>query len=461
MEGTTTVKPLIALVGRPNVGKSTLFNRLIQRRQALVRATPGVTRDRLYAPTRWRGRDFVLVDTGGITSGAPGDLELEVRRQAELAVEEADAVLFVVDARTGVTPEDLDVGQFLRRSGRPVIVVANKVDAQRVGIEDVYRLGLGDPSPVSAEHGRGTGDLLDRVVEVLPASPPGSEDTDDDDSPDDGGRRAHGPGDRLKITFVGRPNVGKSSLVNALVGESRMIVHDRPGTTRDAVDVPLDHDGRQFLLVDTAGMRRRSRIVHGLEGLSVLRSLRAIERSEVAVLVLDATDGPVAEDLRIAGYCQDSGRAVVIAANKWDQRKGEEGAALEFEQRVRNRLVFVSYAPLVRTSALTGFHLPRLLEAAAQAGEAFWRHIPTSVLNRVVGDAVLGSAPPAEKGKSLRIYYVTQIGSGPPTFALFVNHPDLVTPAYARYLEGRMRDALALDGTPIRIRARSRRPSNG
>lgn len=467
---------LVALVGRPNVGKSTLFNRLIQRRVAITEATPGVTRDRLYAPVEWTGQTFTLVDTGGILAKAQGEIEAAVTRQAEAAIAEADVVVFVLDARLGVTPEDEEVASRLRKSGRPVLVVANKVDAPTVMpfLSALYALGLGDPLPVSAEHGRGTGDLLDAILRLRPASERLEIEAEEaaeaeawESGEDDGSEGAppvefEGSSeadleDPIRVAVVGRPNVGKSSLVNSLLGEERQIVASIPGTTRDAVDVDLIRNGQKFVLVDTAGMRRRSRIAYGLEGLSVMRSLRAIDRAEVVLLVLDGTGPVVQEDQRIAGYAVDKGKAAVIAVNKWDIVDDREIQAEATSEDVRARLSFLRYAPLRLISARTGLRLDPLLQDVTGSAQAFRRHISTGPLNRVLEDAQLAAAPPSLHGKQLRIYYATQIGTGPPTFGLYCNDPTILTGSYARYLENRLRAVFPLGGTPIRLRARPRR----
>jgi GTP-binding protein len=442
----------VALVGRPNVGKSTLFNRLTQRRAAITEATPGVTRDRLYAPVEWQGHRFTLVDTGGILSHPRDALEAAVRRQAEAAVQEADVVLLVVDARQGLTPEDHEVAAFLRRSGRPVLLVANKVDAPSVaaGLGELYALGLGDPLPVSAEHGRGTGDLLDQVVQALRKMPPSGPPEESEDE------------DTLRVAVVGRPNVGKSSLVNALLGQERQIVSTVPGTTRDAVDIRLRLEGEDLVLVDTAGLRRPSRVARGsLEGLSVLRSLRAVQRAHVALLVLDGQEGVASEDQRIAGYVLDQRRALVVAVNKWDlvRSREEPGLAQAAMEDVRRRLSFVEFAPVRLISALTGWHLTALVRDVLAAGQAFHRHLATSALNEVVSQAQLASPPPSVGGRSLKVYYATQVRTGPPTVALFCNDPALATPSYLRYLEGQLRRAFPLEGTPVRLVPRPRRPA--
>jgi GTPase len=436
---------LVALVGKPNVGKSTLFNRLVQRRTAITEATPGVTRDRLYGRAEWQGQMFTLVDTGGIMPGPKGELEAAVRHQAEVAIDEADLVLFVLDARAGVTGQDEEVADLLRRAGRPVLLVANKVDAPSVMpmAADLYRLGLGSPLSVSAEHGRGTGDLLDAIVAHAPA--PVGDAEEDDDEP-------------LRVAVVGRPNVGKSSIVNAVLGEERQIVHDAPGTTRDSVDVEVAFEGERLTLVDTAGMRRRSRIARGLEGLSVMRSLRAIERAEVVLLVVDSTLGVVQEDQRIAGYALDAGKAMVVGLNKWDVAGADEEAdAEEAVRRARERLPFLAFAPVRTLSAKTRMRLHAVLREVTAAGQAYRRHLATGPLNRAIEEAVLATPPPSAGGKVLRIYYATQVGTGPPAVALFCNDPERVTGAYLRYLENRLRERFPLGGTPLRLYPRARR----
>jgi GTP-binding protein len=436
---------LVALVGRPNVGKSTLFNRLAQRRQAITEATAGVTRDRLYARVEWAGRTFTLVDTGGFVPEAASDLEEAVRRQAEAAMGEADLVLFVLDARTGATPQDEAVADRLRRARRPVLVVANKVDAPGVAplAADLYRLGLGDPIAVSAEHGRGTGDLLDAIVDRLgpEAGPP-----PDEPAPEG-----------LRVAVVGRPNAGKSSLVNAVLGQERQIVHDAPGTTRDAVDVETVVEGSPLVLVDTAGMRRRARVARGLEGLAVMRSLRAIDRADVVLLVVDVGAGVVEEDQRIAGYALDAGKAMAVALNKWDLRP--PGADAEEAVRAcRARLPFLAFAPVRTVSARTRLRLAALMRDVLAAGEAYHRHLPTAALNRVLEEAALSAPAPSVGGRALRIYYAAQVATAPPTVALFCNDPSLAQAAYLRYLENRLRERFPLAGTPLRLLPRPRRP---
>lgn len=434
--------PVVALVGRPNVGKSALFNRIAGRRIAIVEDLPGLTRDRLVAPVEWRGHRFELVDTGGFVSEPEGPLAEQVRAQTERAIRDADVVLLVVDGRAGLLPEDREIARYLRETGRPMIVVVNKVDrpqeAEALAAE-FYALGIPEVFCVSALHGLGIGELLDELVQRLaPSGPMGP------------------PEDGVRVAIVGRPNVGKSSLVNALAGMERVVVDEAPGTTRDAVDVVLRDGERTFVLVDTAGLRRRSRVRDAVEFYGTVRTREAIERANVAVLVLDATEGPTDQDQRIAQEVAEAGRALVVALNKWDLVRPED--APEVLRQARHALRHVAFAPVVPTSARTGHHVRRLLDVVSRADAAHARRIPTGVLNRAVREAVAAAQPPADPtGRPLRVYYATQVGSRPPAVALFVNDPELVSSAYARYLEHRLREAFDLTGTPVRLLPRSRR----
>jgi len=434
-------KPIVAIVGRPNVGKSTLFNRIVGARVAIVEDEPGVTRDRLYQDAEWAGRTFTLVDTGGLDLQETGEIAGGVRRQVELAVREADAVLFVVDARAELTGTDREVADMLRRTRKPVLLVANKVEnfARTEHLADFYRLGLGEPVPVSAAEGLNTGDMLDRLLTMLP---PGEEETEENDV--------------IRIAVIGRPNVGKSSLINAMLGEERVIVSDVPGTTRDAIDIHLYRGDKHYVLVDTAGMRRKSRIERATEKYSVIRSLRAINRSEVVVLVLDATEGVTEQDKRIAGYAHEQGKAAVIAVNKWDLVEKDTRTAERFIENIRRELAFIDYAPILFISALTGKRIHRVLEQVDGVAQQSHLRISTSNLNALLREAVLQNPPPGRKTGRLKIFYATQSGVKPPTFVLFVNDRELMHFSYLRYLENQLRQAYGFEGTPLRFILRCR-----
>ncbi len=455
-------KPLVALVGRPNVGKSTLFNRLIEQRLAVVDNVPGTTRDRLIAEAEWAGRVFDVVDTGGIDPqgvsgsrrGEPlsiGSAEFveQIRQQAEMAIQEADAVLFLTDAESGVTPSDREVAQILRQLQReengclvpPVFLVVNKADSpqRRLAAVEFYELGLGEPYPISALHGTGTGDLLDALVAALPQV--GEEEEDES----------------IKIAIVGKPNVGKSSLLNRLLGHERVIVSPIPGTTRDAVDTRLTFQDIPLTLIDTAGIRRRGRIEVGVEKYSVLRSLKAIERSDVALLVLDATSGITAQDAHIGGYILEAGKSVVIVVNKWDAIEKDSYTMQSFIQEIRQELQFLDYAPILFVSAKTGLRVEQILPTAIRIQEERLVRIPTSKLNQILQEAIERHAPPAHAGRSLKIFYGTQVRSDPPTFLVYVNDYRLAHFTYLRYLENCLREEYPYEGTPIRIVLKNRR----
>lgn len=432
----------VAIVGRPNVGKSTVFNRIVGQRLAIVEDRPGVTRDRLYAKAEWKGKPFYVIDTGGIQFGEDDELLRSVRAQAELAMDEADVIVFMVDAKTGLTPADREVAELLyRRSGRSVVLAVNKVDhpKHRDYIYEFYSLGFGEPIAVSGEHGHGIGELLDAVVERFPPSEPVSYDHD-----------------VVRIAVIGRPNVGKSSLVNALLGQERVIVSDVAGTTRDAVDTPFERDGRRYVLIDTAGIRKRGKIYESTEKYSVLRALRAIERCDVALVVLDARDGVTEQDKHIAGYAKEAGRASVLVVNKWDAVEKDDKTMQRFTERIREAFRFMPYAPVVFVSAATRQRLHLLLPTVDRVAEEHARRIPTSVLNDVIGDAVATTPPPSDRGRRLKIRYAAQVAVKPPTFVLFVNDPELLHFSYERFLENRLRAAFRFEGTPIRLIARAK-----
>lgn len=465
------MKPLVAIVGRPNVGKSTFFNRMIGERRAIVEDMPGTTRDRLYGDTDWNGREFTLIDTGGLElgseipvgqvglNGQPGTIMSQVKAQAELAIEEADVIVFMVDARSGITAADEEVADLLRRTKKPVILAANKADnaARRMDAVEFYSLGLDEPIVLSSIQGVGTGDLLDRIVEELP--------------PEEEEGEAGEEEDVVRIAIVGRPNVGKSSLLNAILGSERSIVSEVPGTTRDAIDSEFEFEGRKIVLVDTAGIRRRGRVGPGVEKYSVLRATRAIERADVVFVVIDASEGLAAQDTHIAGVIQEEAKGVIVVVNKWDlaqeQRRAErEGrfpseaeeikTAEAYRRALAEGLKFIPYAPIVFTSAKTGYHVKSLLESAIHISEMRFLRIPTSKLNEVVREAINRHNPTAFKGKILKIYYVTQTSVNPPTFVFFVNDTEAVHFAYERYLENRLREAFGFKGTAIRLQFKPR-----
>lgn len=429
-------RPVVAIVGRPNVGKSTIFNRVIGDRLAIVEDKPGVTRDRLYAPGEWSGKSFSIVDTGGIEIDGEDEIMKSVRMQAELAVEEADVIIFMVDATAGLTHADDEVAHMLFRSRKPVVVAVNKVDNQRRtdDIYEFYSLGFGEPIAISGAHGTGIGDLLDAVVEKLPEL----EDIEYDD-------------DVIRVALIGRPNVGKSSLVNAILGEHRVIVSDVAGTTRDAIDTPFEKDGQKYVLIDTAGMRKRGKVYETTEKYSVMRSLKAIERADVALILINGEEGIIEQDKHIAGYAHEAGKASVIVVNKWDAVEKDEKTMQHFEQHIRDHFLFMSYAPIVFLSAKTKSRLHKLLPVVDHVSEQHALRIQTHLLNDVVADAVAINPPPTDKGKRLRINYVTQVAVKPPTMVIFVNDPELMHFSYQRYLENKIRAAFDFEGTPVRI----------
>jgi len=431
----------VAIVGRPNVGKSTLFNRIVGGRIAIVEGVPGVTRDRLYQDAEWNNRWFTLVDTGGLDYQEDGVIISHIRKQAELAIAEADLVLFVVDARAGLNGTDEDVAKVLRRSEKPIILVANKVEHFDKAHElyDFYRLGLGDPIPVSAAEGLNTGDLLDRLVEELP--PVEDQETDDD---------------IIKIAVIGRPNVGKSSLVNALLGKERVIVSDIPGTTRDAIDSLIVRGDKTYSIIDTAGIRRRSKIGLSTEKYSVIRALRAVDRCDIVLMLIDAVEQLTDQDKRIAGYAHEKGRGCILVVNKWDLVEKDDHTSNRYVQKLRDGLGFMQYAPVLFTSALTHQRVHRVLELVDYVSEQQNMRIATTGLNQLLRDAILHNATPQDKGRHLKIFYATQASVKPPTFILFVNEPELMHFSYLRYLENQLRSAYGFEGTPIKLVMRKR-----
>lgn len=434
-------KPIVALVGRPNVGKSTLFNRLIGERHAIIEDVPGTTRDRIYGESVWNGVPFTVVDTGGLLVGADEPLLRQVRAQAEVAIREADVIVLLVDVKQGLTAADDDVARLLRRSNKPVILAVNKADSQqrRLAASEFWALGLGEPMPISALHGIGTGDLLDEVVAAFPAQAEPEEE------------------EAVRIAIVGRPNVGKSSLLNQLLGRERAIVHEVAGTTRDALDTDITFQEQRITLIDTAGIRRRGRIGVGVEKYSVLRALRAIQRADVALLLIDAVEGVTAQDQHIAGYILDEYKSVVVLVNKWDLVPKDTYTMPAYTKQVRYDLRFLDYVPVLYISAKTGRRVHQVLPAAMDVYASRFQRIPTGELNRLVQDTVARHAPPSKAGKRLKFLYATQAGVDPPTFIFFVNDTRLVHFSYERFLENSIRRQYPFLGTPLRFRFRARR----
>ncbi|MFN8660853.1 MAG: ribosome biogenesis GTPase Der [Thermomicrobiales bacterium] len=439
-------KPIVAIVGRPNVGKSTLFNRLIGERRAIVEDEPGTTRDRVYGTTDWGGVEFTIIDTGGLQDdqelvGEPTDvLARHTRDQAHAAIAEADVIVFMVDGKAGMNAGDHEVAEILRRADKPTILVANKAESadRRDAVYEFYELGLGDPLAISSYHGTGTGDLLDRIVEALPA-------VEEDEE-------IEGPA----IAIVGRPNVGKSRLLNALIGQERSIVSDIPGTTRDSLDTVLEWAGQPVTLIDTAGIRRRGRIDRGIEQYSVLRSMRAIDRADVVLLVIDATEGFTAQDLHIAGYVAEQKKGIVVVVNKWDLVEKDSSTMDEFREEARRQLDFMPYAPLVFVSAKFGQRVHQVLDTALAVVSERHKRVPTAALNKMLKEAVAAHPPPSKPGKWLKFYYATQADISPPTFIIFVNDPTQIHFTYRRFLENQLRDAFGFTGTAIRLSFRGR-----
>jgi GTP-binding protein len=435
-------KPIVAIVGRPNVGKSTLFNQIGKKRVSIVEDMPGVTRDRIYLDAEWLNHEFTMIDTGGIEIETDDRILTAIRHQAQLAIEEADVILFMVDGKTGLTSSDEEVGAILRNTRKPVILAVNKVDSAKAmdEIYEFYNLGLGEPIPVSASNALNLGDLLDKVVESLPTE-----------------HVVEGESDQIRIAVIGRPNVGKSSLVNALVGQERVIVSDIPGTTRDAIDTYFTKEGTNFVLIDTAGMRRKAKIDLPVERYSVIRSLRSVDRSDVVLMVIDAVDGVTEQDKKIAGYAHEAGKGIVIVVNKWDLMEKDSKTSLRFTETVRDELGFMQYAPVLFTSALTKQRVHRVVELVKFVAEQHSMRIATSVLNQVIADATAINPPPSENGRRLKIYFTTQADVKPPTFIFFVNEPEIMHFSYLRFLENRLRESFGFEGTPLKLVVRGRK----
>ena len=434
--------PIVAVVGRPNVGKSTLFNKLIGQKLSIVEDTPGVTRDRIYAKCEWLSHEFMLVDTGGIEPDSDDVILAQMRRQAELAITKADVTIFVVDIRSGVTASDMDVASMLQKSGKPVVLCVNKCDTvgePPMEFYEFYNLGLGEPIAVSSVHGHGTGDLLDEVLKYLP-----------EDGGEDYGE------DVIKVAIIGKPNVGKSSIVNKICGEERVIVSDIAGTTRDATDTYYENEQGKFVLIDTAGIRRKSKVLDAVERYSVLRSYMAVDRADVAVIVIDAAVGFTEQDSKVAGYAHEKGKACVVAVNKWDAIEKDTHTMDEFRKKLEDDFSFMSYVPFVFISAKTGLRIDKLFEKIRYVAEQNAVRIPTGKLNDVLAYATARVQPPSDKGRRLKIYYMTQASTKPPTFIAFVNRAELFHFSYQRYIENQIRETFSLDGTPIVIKVRER-----
>jgi len=436
-----TAASVVAIVGRPNVGKSALFNRMVRGRVALVEDIPGTTRDRLYGNVEWRGRLFRLVDTGGLELEARTSLSAQVRQQVQAAVDEAQVILFVVDSSEGVTAGDLEIADILRRTAKPVLMLANKAEskARQEGAVEFYELGLGEPLPVSAYHGSGVADVMDLLIDILPPAAVGEE------------------AEALRVAIVGRPNVGKSMLLNAILGEERVIVNEVPGTTRDSIDTPFEYSGQRLVLVDTAGIRRRGHVERGLEKHAVLRAQRAVERADVALLLLEAPEGVTAQDAHIAGYVAETFCGLVLVANKWDLVGGDGSNRQEFERVARQRLRFTAWAPLCFVSAKERTGLPALLEQTLCVGQERRRRISTAELNALAERATAEKPPPMSGSRRLKLFYATQAEAAPPTFVFFVNDASLIHFSYRRYLERVLRKAYGFQGSPLRLVFRSRR----
>lgn len=436
-------KPIVAVVGRPNVGKSTLFNKIAGKRISIVEDTPGITRDRVYADAQWCGKEFTLIDTGGIEPYSKEIIPAQMRRQANLAIDMADVIIFMVNVKDGMTAADEEVAAMLQRSGKPIVLVCNKVDAPGeapLELYEFYNLGLDEPMAVSSIHGRGVGDVLDKCVSYFP------EDNEEEEE-----------SDSIKVAVVGKPNAGKSSLINKLLGEERVIVSDIPGTTRDAIDTLVEKNGVKYTFIDTAGMRKRGKVDDIVERYSVIRSLNAIERSDVCILMIDGTEGISEQDSKIAGYAHEQGKATVIVVNKWDIVEKDDKTMEKMRKEIYDVLGFMSYAPIVFISALTGQRIGNLFTNIDFVAAQNATRLQTGALNDVLSDAIARVQPPSDKGKRLKLYYITQASTKPPTFIVFVNDAELAHFSYMRYIENQIRTAFGLTGTPVRLIVRERK----
>lgn len=438
-------KPIVAVVGRPNVGKSTLFNALAGEKIAIVKDTPGITRDRIYADVNWLNRSFTLIDTGGIEPDSKDIILSQMREQAEIAMATADVIIFLVDVKQGLVDADAKVADMLRRSKKPVVLVVNKVDSFDKFMADIYEfynLGIGEPIPISAANRLGIGDMLDILISHFPQE--AEEDKEDD---------------RARIAIVGKPNVGKSSLINKLLGENRLIVSDIAGTTRDAIDTEVVHNGREYVFIDTAGLRRKNKIKEELERYMIIRTVAAVERADVVVLLIDAGEGVTEQDAKIAGIAHERGKGMIIAVNKWDSIEKDDKTIYKFTRKIQDTLSFMQYAQLVFISALTGQRLPKLFDTIDAVIENCTLRVSTGVLNEIMTEAVAMQQPPSDKGKRLRLYYITQASVKPPTFVIFVNDKELMHFSYTRYIENQIRNAFGFKGTPLKFIIRERKDS--
>ena len=428
-------KPMVAVVGRPNVGTSTLFNRIVGRRIAIVEDTPGVTRDRIYAEAEWNGIYFDLIDTGGIEPDSKDVILSQMREQAQMAIDMADVILFLVDGKEGVTSADEEVAAMLRKTGKPVILLVNKIDNPRKipdNFYDFYELGIGEPIPVSAANMLNLGDVLDEIVKSFPEN-----ESEDEDS--------------VKVAIIGKPNVGKSSLINALLDEKRVIVSDIAGTTRDSIDTPFEYEGERYILIDTAGIRRKSKVNEDIEKFSVIRAVASIERCDVCLLMIDAAEGLTEQDKKIAGVAHEAGKGIIVCVNKWDLIEKETNTMRDFTKKLESELLFMSYAPIIFISALMKQRLSQVMENVKYVQEKRSFRVPTGQLNSLLTDAMMMNPPPSDKGKRLKVYYAAQIGEKPPLFSFSINSRELMHFSYARYLENKIRDAFGFEGTSIKF----------
>ena len=436
-------KPIVAVVGRPNVGKSTLFNALAGQKISIVKDTPGITRDRIYADINWLGRSFTLIDTGGIEPDSKDVILSQMREQAEIAINTADVIIFMVDVRQGLVDADAKVADMLRRSQKPVILAVNKVDNVNKYMADVYEfynLGIGDPHPISAANQMGLGDMLDEVIAHF-----GEESQEEEED------------DKIRVAIVGKPNVGKSSLINKMLGENRLIVSDVAGTTRDAVDTPITHNGKEYIFIDTAGLRRKNKIKEDLEHYMIVRTVSAVERADIVVLLIDAVEGVTEQDAKIAGIAHERGKAVIIAVNKWDAIEKNNKTVKEYESKIREILSYMPYAEITYISALTGQRLNKLYDLIDMVAENHAMRVATGVLNEIMAEAVALQQPPSDKGRRLKLFYITQAAVKPPTFVIFVNDKNLMHFSYTRYIENKIREAFGFKGTPLKFIIRERK----